>query len=143
MPELGASPAFVIHPEQLPGRRWRADSKDKDGTMTLPQSTLGIDVSGGWLDVYAHPAGRARRLKNDASGIAQAIAWGGELGAFVVLEATAPFDQALIRALEASSLGFHRANPGRAGTSPALRACWPRPTRSTRACWRFTERAWP
>lgn len=82
--------------------------------MTLPQSTLGIDVSGKRLDAHAHPANRARGFSNDPAGIARLIAWAKELDALVVLEATAPWDQALIRALETSGLAFHRANPGRA-----------------------------
>jgi transposase len=82
--------------------------------MTLPQPTLGIDVSGKRLDAHAHPAGRFRSFANDQEGIARLVAWASELGAFVVLEATAPWDQPLVRALEASGLRFHRANPGRA-----------------------------
>ena len=84
------------------------------GAMTLPQSALGIDVSGKRLDCYAHPLGRARSFPNTADGIARLIAWAKEIGGLVVLEATAPWDQPLVRALEASQLGFHRANPGRA-----------------------------
>jgi len=82
--------------------------------MTLPQSTLGIDVSGKRLDAHAHPANLARGFSNDPAGVARLIDWARTLEAFVVLEATAPWDQALIRALETSGLGFHRANPGRA-----------------------------
>jgi transposase len=82
--------------------------------MTLPQSTLGIDVSGARLDAHAHPSGRAASFANDAAGLARLIDWALTLEAFVVLEATAPWDQALLRALEASGLGFHRANPKRA-----------------------------
>lgn len=36
--------------------------------MTLPQTTLGIDVSCKRLDAYAHPAGRVRDFSNDAAG---------------------------------------------------------------------------
>jgi transposase len=82
--------------------------------MTLPQTTLGIDVSGQRLDAYGHPANRARSFSNDGAGIARLIDWARSLEAFVVLEATAPWDQALLRSLEASGLSFHRANPGRA-----------------------------
>jgi transposase len=82
--------------------------------MTLPQTTLGIDVSGKRLDAHSYPTGRARSFTNDAGAIARLIDWAKSLEAFVVLEATAPWDQALIRALESSGLGFHRANPGRA-----------------------------
>jgi transposase len=84
------------------------------GKMTIDRSVLGIDVSGKRLDAHAHPDGRVRGFANDAQGIARLLAWAVELGAFVVLEATAPWDQPLLRALEASGLGFHRANPGRA-----------------------------
>lgn len=82
--------------------------------MTIPQTTLGIDVSGRRLDSYLHPAGRACGFANDARGIAALIAWAAEHRAFVVLEATAPWDQPLIRALEGAGLAFHRANPKRA-----------------------------
>lgn len=82
--------------------------------MTLPQTTLGIDVSGKRLDAYAHPAGRVRDFSNDPAGIARLVDWALTLEAFVVLEATAPWDQALLRALETAGVSFHRANPGRA-----------------------------
>lgn len=92
----------------------RRARKTRQGPMTIPQVTLGIDVSGAHLDAMAHPRGRSRRLANTAQGIAALIAWARELEAFVVLEATAPWDQRLIRALEAAGLAFHRANPRRA-----------------------------
>ena len=82
--------------------------------MTMPQTTIGIDVSGKRLDACLHPAGLARGFANDARGIAALAAWASEWGAFVVLEATAPWDQPLIRALEGAGLAFHRANPKRA-----------------------------
>ena len=82
--------------------------------MTLPHTTIGIDVSGRRLDAHDHPAGRARGFANDTAGIAALVAWVGEREAFVVLEATAPWDQPLIRALESAGLAFHRANPKRA-----------------------------
>lgn len=82
--------------------------------MSLPRNTLGIDVSGRRLDACLHPAGEARGFDNDAAGIAGLIDWAIGHGAFVVLEATAPWDQPLVRALERAGLGFHRANPGRA-----------------------------
>jgi len=82
--------------------------------MTLHHVTLGIDVSGAHFDGFAHPAGPARRLPNSPAGIKALIAWATQLEAFVILEATAPWDQALVRALEASGLVFHRANPKRA-----------------------------
>lgn len=82
--------------------------------MTLPQNTVGIDVSGRRLDACLHPAGAARSFGNDAAGIAGLIGWATGHGAFVVLEATAPWDQPLVRALEHAGLAFHRANPGRA-----------------------------
>lgn len=81
--------------------------------MTIVETTLGIDVSGKRLDAHLHPAGTARGFSNTADGIDRLVAWAVEHGAFVVLEATAPWDQPLVRALERSGLGFHRANPGR------------------------------
>jgi len=82
--------------------------------MMIDRTVLGIDISGAHLDVFAHPEGRARRLTNDADGIAAVTALAARRQAFVVIEATAPFDQPLIRALEAAGLVFHRANPRRA-----------------------------
>lgn len=82
--------------------------------MTLPQTTIGCDISGRRLDAYLHPAAHARGFANDAAGIAALIGWAVSHGAFVVVEATAPWDQPLLRALEGAGLAFHRANPGRA-----------------------------
>jgi transposase len=82
--------------------------------MTLPQVTMGIDVCRDRLDVHVLPQDRARTFPNTAGGIGELIEWAKSLGAFVVLEATAPWDQFLLRALEASGLAFHRANPKRA-----------------------------
>jgi transposase len=82
--------------------------------MTMPQTTVGIDVSGQRLDAHAHPAGRSRSFANSSTGIAALLDWVIERQAFVVLEATAPWDQPLIRALEHAGLAFHRANPRRA-----------------------------
>ena len=103
--------------------------------MTIAQAVLGIDVSGRSLDVFALPAGRAKRFANDRKGIAGLLAWAATLDAFVVLEATAPWDQALLRALEQAGRPFHRANPtpGRcaaSGSSPAAASAY-----ATRSIW--------
>lgn len=82
--------------------------------MTLPQTTIGIDISGRRLDAYLQPAAKVRSFANDAAGIAALIGWTIRHEAFVVLEATAPWDQPLVRALEHAGVAFHRANPGRA-----------------------------
>lgn len=82
--------------------------------MTIHRLTLGIDVSGAHFDAFAHPINQARRLTNTPAGTKALVNWARELGAFVVLEATAPWDQALVRALEANGASFHRANPKRA-----------------------------
>lgn len=82
--------------------------------MTIRPITLGVDISGAHLDAHLHPVGKARRLANTPDGIAGLVAWASEQSAFVVLEATAPWDQPLIRALESTGLAFHRANPKRA-----------------------------
>lgn len=82
--------------------------------MSLPSRTIGIDISRGRLDSCLHPGGAARGFVNDAAGIARLIERVRQLGAFVVLEATAPYDQGLLRALEAAELSFHRANPRKA-----------------------------
>lgn len=82
--------------------------------MTLASKTLGIDVGSRRLDSFAHPLGAARGYPNTPAGIARLIDRAMALEAFVVLEATAPYDQTLIRALEAAGIAFHRANPRKA-----------------------------
>lgn len=82
--------------------------------MTIARAVLGIDVSGKFLESFVHPVGRARRFANDAAGIEALVALAARLDAFVVLEATAPWDGPLLRALEAAGRAFHRANPKRA-----------------------------
>lgn len=82
--------------------------------VTIRAITLGVDVSGAHLDIHLHPAGKARRLVNTPDGIAVLVALAIEWRAFVVLEAAAPWDQPLIRALEDAGAAFHRANPKRA-----------------------------
>jgi transposase len=76
--------------------------------------TLGIDVSKDRLDAHVHPTRQARAFANDAAGLGALVAWARGLKAFVVLEATSSYDQALVRALEAAGLDFHRANPRKA-----------------------------
>lgn len=82
--------------------------------MIMPQTTMGIDVSGQRLDAHALPSGHGRVFANNEAGIAALLAWAAAQQALVVLEATAPWDQPLVRALESSRLVFHRANPKRA-----------------------------
>jgi len=82
--------------------------------MTIAKTVLGIDVSKANLDVAARPSGRAGRYANTADGIARVVALAREQGAFVVLEATAAWDRALMLALETAEVPYHRANPGRA-----------------------------
>lgn len=82
--------------------------------MTIAHVSLGIDVSKARLDAYASEPGEKRGFANDAAGIAALVGWAAKLKAFVVLEATASYDQPLIRALEKARVGFHRANPRKA-----------------------------
>lgn len=82
--------------------------------MTLASNVMGIDVSCRRLDSFAHPLGGRQGYSNSPAGIARLVDTAVELQAFVVLEATAPYDQALIRALERADLRFHRANPRKA-----------------------------
>jgi hypothetical protein len=53
---LSAVRRSVIHPEQLPGSRWRGEPQDKDGIMTLARVTMGIDVSKTRFDVFSAPS---------------------------------------------------------------------------------------
>lgn len=82
--------------------------------MIMAQTTIGIDVSGRRLDAHALPSGHGRVFANTPAGIDALLAWARAENALVVLEATAPWDQPLVRGLEGSQLVFHRANPKRA-----------------------------
>lgn len=82
--------------------------------MSLPSSTLGIDISQARLDAFAHPTQARRSFPNTDAGVAALTAWATELEAFTVLEATAPHDRRLLRALEGAGAAFHRANPRKA-----------------------------
>jgi transposase len=76
--------------------------------------TMGIDVSKARLDVFVLPAGQTRSFSNGAEGVEALVSWAAELEAFAVLEATASYDQLLVRTLETRGLGFHRCNPRKA-----------------------------
>ena len=81
--------------------------------MTIARVTLGIDVSKGRLDVFSAPS-LVKAFTNDGRGIGQAVALAMSLGAFVVLEATGGYEDALCLALEAAGVSYHRANPRKA-----------------------------
>jgi len=74
---------------------------------------MGIDVSKTRLDVFCGPS-LAKALANDGGGVEKAVALAASLGAFVVLEATGGYEEALCLGLEAAGIGYHRANPRKA-----------------------------
>jgi len=81
--------------------------------MTLAPRRIGIDVSKAALDVFDAETGTAHRLVNDETTIA-AFLTTLPADAVVVFEATAPYDMALRRALDAAGLRAVRVNPSRA-----------------------------
>jgi transposase len=82
--------------------------------MTLPSCTIGIDISKLWLDCFVQPSGKPMRFANSPAGIAALLAIAAPLGGLCVLEATGCYDAALVKALHAAGLAFHRANPRKA-----------------------------
>lgn len=79
----------------------------------MPQTIIGCDLSRSWLDVHALPAGKAFRVANIRTDITQ---WLASLGpdTLVVFEATSGCDRALIEALSAANIAYHRVNPRQA-----------------------------
>ena len=79
----------------------------------MPQTIIGCDLSRSWLDVHALPAGKASRVANTPAAIAAWLA-GLEPDTLVVFEATSGCDRALIQALSAANIAYHRVNPRQA-----------------------------
>lgn len=81
--------------------------------MILSSTRVGIDVSKTWLDVYEATTGKSSRIANREPDIGALVGRLGP-GALVVLEATAPYDAALRRALTGAGVKCIRLNPSRA-----------------------------
>ena len=76
------------------------------------ESFVGIDVSKGFLDLYARPDGSTARYANDPAGIAQLLARLAPLApARIVLEATGGFEAPVAAALAGAGLPVVVANP--------------------------------
>jgi len=103
----------------------------------MPAVYAGIDVCKERLDIYLHPAGERFSVANDAGGwrcLRRRLALLPV--AMAALEATSNTIARCIAGFTApASLWLWSIRCGPA-CSPRLAACWPRPTRSTRACWR-------
>jgi transposase len=81
--------------------------------MTLAPSSIGIDVSKAWLDIFDATSNTASRCVNTAPEIARFLATLNP-GSTVLFEATGPYDTALRLALSRTGLRAIRVNPGRA-----------------------------
>lgn len=82
--------------------------------MTIASSWIGIDVSKGWLDIADPACGKAERLDNKSSSLAE---WASSLAGrdvIVIFEATGHYDSALRNALIAAGIGYARVNPQQA-----------------------------
>lgn len=77
--------------------------------MTIPSTSVGIDVSKAVLDVFSARHG-ATRVANETRAIAAFVA-ALDADSFVVFEATGSYDARLRRALEAAGIRFARVNP--------------------------------
>lgn len=79
----------------------------------MPQTIIGCDLSRDWLDVYALPEGKAYRIANTQTAIADWLA-SLEPRTLVVFEATSGCDRVLIAALPEANIPYVRVNPGHA-----------------------------
>lgn len=77
-----------------------------------PETFVGIDVSGAWLDVAVRPGGEAWRCANDEAGVGALAGRLRALGpALVVLEATGGLERAAVAALALAGLAVAVVNP--------------------------------
>jgi transposase len=82
--------------------------------MSLASCRIGVDISSAHLDVAISGGSKPVRFPNDEAGIAAVVALCLERSGFVVLEATSPYDGALMKALTQAEVRYHRANPRKA-----------------------------
>jgi len=79
--------------------------------MTLPRHVFGVDVAGGWIDVFDTANGRSDRIFNDDIGSFVSRLPGD---AFVVFEATGGHERLLMETLAAADIAHARVNPRQA-----------------------------
>ena len=109
--------------------------------MQQEPTYVGIDVAKEMLDVALRPSGECWRVAHDAAGLEQLVARLQALEpVLVVLEASGGLELELVAALAAAQLPVVVVNPRQTRESPARPARWPRPTPSTRPCWRTSRR---
>jgi transposase len=73
---------------------------------------VGIDVAKASLDVAVRPSGEQRRLDNDATGIAEAVAWLRAMGPYlIVAEATGGYEALLVAELGLAGFPVVVVNP--------------------------------
>lgn len=79
--------------------------------MILHRNVLGVDVAGGWIDVFDASNSRSLRILNeDIGSFVRAL----PAGAFLVFEATGGHERLLMEALEAAGVAHARVNPRQA-----------------------------
>jgi transposase len=81
--------------------------------MIINPGVVGIDVSKAHLDIFDASAGH-RQVANRAEDFTVEVRRFAEASAFVLLEATGNYDQALRQALSTAGVRFARVNPARA-----------------------------
>ena len=81
--------------------------------MTIPQATIGCDVSKTHLDFFDPQANRMQRIANTPAAIAAFLKAQDWRGAIIVLEATGHYDRALRYGLAEKTIAFARVNPMR------------------------------
>lgn len=82
--------------------------------MIIAPAMVGIDISKDHLDVFDGTTQRGWRTANDAAALRLLLGSWKRAGAFVLFEATDPYDRALREALASEGITFSRVNPLRA-----------------------------
>lgn len=81
--------------------------------MKIHPGFVGIDISKDWLDLFDGSIGRPERIPNTDDAVAARLEGWRSQGAFVLFEATAPYDRPLRRALVEAGVAHARPNPAR------------------------------
>jgi transposase len=79
--------------------------------MSLHRNVFGVDIAGGWIDVFDAANSRSVRILNDDVG---SFVSSLPRGAFVVFEATGGYERLLMERLVAAGIAHARVNPRQA-----------------------------
>ena len=103
--------------------------------MADAERFVGIDVAKAQLDVAIRPNGESFSVADDETGSSELLRR-LEPADLVIIEATGGLEVPVASALATAGIAVAVVNPRQGAISLVPPDSWPRPTRSTRKCWR-------